>query len=133
MSIGDSDIDYKKVETKDSMWKPAPIMGREISQPQMTFSQPTITSNLRSTQQQQNYVLPSHFQRADTLQRNEEPKFERVEASTDDRVVQVSNPITNPSALPDLLNQSSLPIVTGGQTTQGKTIYAASELKQTKA
>jgi hypothetical protein len=38
MSIGDSEIDYKKVDSKDSMWKPAPIMGREISQPQMTFS-----------------------------------------------------------------------------------------------
>ena len=26
------DSDYKKVETKDSLWKPAPIMGREINQ-----------------------------------------------------------------------------------------------------
>lgn len=25
-----SDYDYKKVESKDSMWKPAPIMGREM-------------------------------------------------------------------------------------------------------
>ncbi len=30
--------DYKKVETKDSMWKPAPIMGREIQQPQINFT-----------------------------------------------------------------------------------------------
>ncbi len=25
-----ADLDYKKIESKDSMWKPAPIMGREI-------------------------------------------------------------------------------------------------------
>jgi hypothetical protein len=32
-------IDYKKVESKDSMWKPAPIIGREIkSQPVPTFT-----------------------------------------------------------------------------------------------
>lgn len=26
------DSDYKKVESKDSMWKPAPIMGRDVNQ-----------------------------------------------------------------------------------------------------
>ncbi len=31
MSIGESEVDYKKIDSKDSMWKPAPIMGREIT------------------------------------------------------------------------------------------------------
>jgi hypothetical protein len=47
-------IDYKKVESKDSMWKPAPIMGREIVQnpvPSFSYNQPTITSQLKGTQQ----------------------------------------------------------------------------------
>lgn len=25
------DLDYKKVESKDSLWKPAPIMGRDLT------------------------------------------------------------------------------------------------------
>lgn len=58
-------LEYKKVESKDSMWKPAPVMGRELSQhvvPSFTYSQPTITSQLRNnTQQQQSVVLSSHF------------------------------------------------------------------------
>jgi hypothetical protein len=63
-----TDMDYKKVETKDSLWKPAPIMGREVLQetgPTFTYSQHSITSSLRANQQnhQQNYVLPSHFSR----------------------------------------------------------------------
>ena len=36
-----TDMDYKKVETKDSLWKPAPIMGREVLQetgPTFTYS-----------------------------------------------------------------------------------------------
>jgi hypothetical protein len=40
-------MDYKKVESKDSMWKPAPIMGREIltqAVPTFSYNQPTITS-----------------------------------------------------------------------------------------
>ena len=50
-------------------------------------------------------------------------------------MVQVHNQISNSSALPDLVNSSSLPMVTGGanQHTQGKTIYAAAELKTTKS
>ncbi len=46
-------IDYKKVESKDSMWKPAPIMGREIltqAVPTFSYNQPTITSQLKGTQ-----------------------------------------------------------------------------------
>lgn len=58
-------MDYKKVESKDSMWKPAPIMGREIltqAVPTFSYNQPTITSQLKGTQQlQSNLVLPSHF------------------------------------------------------------------------
>ena len=45
-----TEMEYKKVETKDSLWKPAPIMGREMSQnlgPTFTYAAPTITSNLR--------------------------------------------------------------------------------------
>ena len=50
MSEGGSSVQesYQKIESKDSMWKPAPIMGREINQhviPSFTYNQqPSITS-----------------------------------------------------------------------------------------
>jgi len=45
-----ADMEYKKVETKDSLWKPAPIMGRDQNiGPTFTYAVPTITSNLRTT------------------------------------------------------------------------------------
>ena len=60
------EIDYKKVDSKDNMWKPAPILGMpQSTQPAFTYSQPTITSSLRSAQPS-NYVLPSHFNRVDS-------------------------------------------------------------------
>ena len=31
-------FDYKKIESKDSMWKPAPIMGREMNPQISTFT-----------------------------------------------------------------------------------------------
>ena len=63
----------------------------------------------------------------------EEPRFERLEAPTEERVVPIQNTIVNNIGLPDLMGGSSLPMVNGGgQNVQGKTIYAA-ELKSTKA
>ena len=55
-----------KIESKEHLWKPAPIMGRdftarEFNEPQVT--RPTtsqITAQLRDPMQN-NFVLPSHF------------------------------------------------------------------------
>ena len=50
-NIADSNTDYLKVESKDSMWRPAPVMGRDITQnvvPSFTYSHPTVTSQLKA-------------------------------------------------------------------------------------
>lgn len=82
VSITESTSDYKRVESKDSMWKPAPIMGREIN-PQVTtftYSQPTITSQLKAPA---NVVLSNHFsqfaQQKAQPQMNNDLVFSRAE------------------------------------------------------
>lgn len=46
------DSDYKRVDTKDQMWKPAPVMGSINPMgsvvPTFTYVQPTITSQLKT-------------------------------------------------------------------------------------
>ncbi|CDW91294.1 UNKNOWN [Stylonychia lemnae] len=153
-----SDIEYKKVETKDSQWKPAPIMGREITQSINTQQfnqynqQPQITQMLKQQQQpQQNFVLPSHFNRLNNggTQGIGMPQFTDTyngqmnlqsegQALSEDKVLYNQQLNYQSSSLPDFVNQSnntiignssSLPQVnvTGNSNsqTEGKTIYAA--------
>jgi hypothetical protein len=44
--------DYKRIDTKDQMWKPAPVMGTlnpmNSVVPTFTYVQPTITSQLKT-------------------------------------------------------------------------------------
>jgi len=53
-----------KVESKDNMWRPAPVMGRDLAQvqviPSFAYQQPSITSQLKGNTSQ-TIVLSSHF------------------------------------------------------------------------
>ena len=58
--------DEIKIESKEHMWKPAPIMGRDFTQTQVNEPNVVrpqanqITAQLRDPMQN-NFVLPSHF------------------------------------------------------------------------
>ena len=62
--IDNVEVREPKIESKDHMWRPAPIVGRDFTQKQgeveiMTKPAP-ITSQLRDPMKN-NFVLPSHF------------------------------------------------------------------------
>lgn len=118
------------------MWKPAPIMGREIlthAVPTFSYNQPTITSQLKGTQQlQSNMVLSSHFNNQSSKPLNSDltqvqntntqhfvQKYE--EDSTQIKVLP-GNPmvIQNSSSLPDFVSNNPQIINSEG----GKTIVA---------
>eukprot|EP00347_Sterkiella_histriomuscorum_P014474 403360737 len=134
-------MDYKKVETKDSLWKPAPIMGREITQSTYNQQPTQITQLLKQTQpqQQQNYVLPSHFSRINqdqtlnTMQnqyQNQPSNFSSVQTFSNDKVLYNQQLNYQSSSLPDFA--SGLPQVNQSEAygeSPGKQIYAQSSNK----
>lgn len=46
-----------KIESKDNLWKPAPILGKDITQPPPTYIARGLTQVISSGPR--NYVLPS--------------------------------------------------------------------------
>ncbi len=118
------------------MWKPAPIMGREIltqAVPTFSYNQPTITSQLKGTQQlQSNLVLSSHFNNtskplnSDLTQvqnTNTQHFVQKYEEDSTQIKVLPGNPqaIHNSSSLPDFVSNNPQIINSEG----GKTIVAS--------
>ncbi len=61
MHIEGDDLGYRKVESKDHAWKPAPILGREMHAAPTTFIHRGPAPEPVPQMQQPNFVLPSAF------------------------------------------------------------------------
>ncbi|TNV72095.1 hypothetical protein FGO68_gene3886 [Halteria grandinella] len=125
---GSSHESYQKIDSKDSMWKPAPIMGREISQhivPSFSYNQPSITSQLKSQQElvlsqtfnklagNQQTVMNYNTDSVQIVQKNTQ-QFQRLEEDTERRMMPGNHAtiVQGSSSLPDF--------VSAGQSSHGE-------------